>query len=397
MITTMTTKILFIDDEQNILDAYRRSLRKQFDIDTALGGAEALRKMKEDGPYAILITDMRMPGMDGLEFLRQAQTAAPNSVRMMLTGNADQRTAAEAVNRGHVFRFLSKPCQPEDFALALQAGLHQYRLITAEKELLTKTLGATIRVLVELLGLVNHDLFDDAQVLRQHMKSLTEALQATGGLEPKQEAWALDLAALLARIGTVAVPPALVCKARQGDKLTDEEQRTWFRVPEVGYNLLRKIPRLEEVANIIRYQQKNFDGTGVPDEQIAGSAIPQGARMLKVLIDLAEIEAGKVARNEALAMLQRRQGHYDPAILAAFAPAVADASASKPAYKTVSVPLTELTCDDILAGDIETLDGHVLLAADRRLSEVLLERLNNYAATAGIKEPILVKVFPAPA
>lgn len=393
----MTTKILFIDDEQNILDAYRRSLRKQFDIDTALGGAEALRKMKEDGPYAILITDMRMPGMDGLEFLKQAQTVAPNSVRMMLTGNADQRTAAEAVNQGHVFRFLSKPCQPEDFAMALQCGLHQYRLITAEKELLTKTLGATIRMLVELLGLINHDLFDDAQTLRQNMKSLTEALQASGGLEHKQEAWTLDLAALLARIGIVAVPPTVVCKARLGDKLTDEEQHAWFRVPEVGYNLLRKIPRLEEVANIIRYQHKNFDGTGVPDDHVAGAAIPQGARMLKVLNDLTEIEAGKVARNEALTMLQRRQGRYDPAILAAFSPTVANAPVTEPTYKTIPVPLKELTCNDILAGDVETLDGHILLAAGRRLSEVLLERLNNYATIAGIKEPILVKVFPAPA
>ncbi len=146
----MSTKILCVDDEPNILAGYRRSLRKQFEIETAPGGAEALAMIAEGGPYAVLVTDMRMPGMDGIQFLREAQRVAPDSVRIMLTGNADQQTAAGAVNEGRIFRFLNKPCPAEDLAHALAAGLEQYRLVTAEKELLEKTLGGTIRMMMEI-------------------------------------------------------------------------------------------------------------------------------------------------------------------------------------------------------------------------------------------------------
>src|SRR5579872_2798210 len=109
----MSDKVLFVDDDENILSAYQRHMRRYVTLDTAMGGAEGLAKIADSGPYAIVISDMRMPGMDGIEFLRNVLTWAPNSVRMMLTGNADQQTAIDAVNEGHIFRFLTKPCAPE--------------------------------------------------------------------------------------------------------------------------------------------------------------------------------------------------------------------------------------------------------------------------------------------
>src|SRR5438876_3981097 len=102
----MSKKILCVDDEPNILQAYQRSLRKQFAIDTALGGAQALELIASQGPYAVIVADMQMPGMNGIEFLIQAAQKTPDTVRIMLTGNADQKTAVEAGNKGHVFQFL---------------------------------------------------------------------------------------------------------------------------------------------------------------------------------------------------------------------------------------------------------------------------------------------------
>lgn len=311
----MSTKILCVDDEPNILSGYQRSLRKQFEIETALGGAEALAKIEGSGPYSVLVTDMRMPGMDGIQFLQEAQRVTPDSVRIMLTGNADQQTATGAVNEGRIFRFLNKPCSPEDLGHALTAGLEQYRLVTTEKELLEKTLGGTIKMLMEILETANPDLFGCAKALRLNTRTLAGALGAAGLIAPG-DLWPLEPAALLARVGTVSVPPFIVSKVREGQPLSYVEAKTWQRVPETGYTLLCNIPRLEPVAQIVRFQHKHFDGGGVPEGPVCGELIPVGARILKVLLDLAEIEAGNITRAGAFALMQRQAKCYDPQILA---------------------------------------------------------------------------------
>ncbi len=124
-------KILLVDDEQSVLDAFHRQLRKQFNIETAVSGHDGLKKIADSGPFAVIISDMRMPVMDGITFLVEVHKVAPESVRMMLTGNADQQTAIDAINRGSIFRFLTKPCSPENLSGAIDAGIVQYRLITA--------------------------------------------------------------------------------------------------------------------------------------------------------------------------------------------------------------------------------------------------------------------------
>ena len=387
----MTVKILCVDDEPNILSGYQRSLRKQFQIETAPGGAEALAKIEESGPYAVLVTDMRMPGMDGVQFLQEAQRVAPESVRIMLTGNADQQTAAGAVNEGRIFRFLNKPCSPEDLGHALTAGLEQYRLITAEKELLEKTLGGTIRMLMEILAAVDPDLFGRAQALRLNMRALADVLSKVGLVTP-QDLWPLELAALLARVGTVTVPPFLVAKVRQGQALSEPEAKIWQRVPETGYTLLRNIPRLEPVAQIVRFQHKHFDGGGDPDGPVCGALIPLGARMLKVLLDLVEIEASHVTRPAAFALMQRQAKRYDPEVLAAARRCLVEAGPAASELPTTTVPLRLLAAGHLLAGDLQTVEGKVLLTAGRQITDVLLERLHNYASLSEIKEPICVRV-----
>jgi DNA-binding NtrC family response regulator len=120
-------KILFVDDEPSVLEAYQRLLRQDFDVETAVGGQQGLEKLAASGPYAVLVADMRMPEMDGAQFLAKVMVNFPRLVRIMLTGNLDLQTAARAVNEGNIFRFLTKPCGKETLVDALHAAVKQYR------------------------------------------------------------------------------------------------------------------------------------------------------------------------------------------------------------------------------------------------------------------------------
>src|SRR5438105_2797905 len=128
----MKRKILCVDDEENVLRAFERNLRSRFDIETAVGPLEGLAAVANRGPYAVIVSDLRMPHMDGIQFLSAVRTQSPDTVRLILTGNADLQTAIASVNEGSVFQFLTKPCPVEKLSSALEAALKQHQLITAE-------------------------------------------------------------------------------------------------------------------------------------------------------------------------------------------------------------------------------------------------------------------------
>ena len=165
----MKEKILIVDDEPHVLQGYKRSLRKQFKLDTAPGGKEALEKIEQDGPYAIVVSDMRMPGMTGLELLSTLKERDPDIIRIMLTGNADQKTAVDAVNKGEVFKFLTKPCSAETMATTLEAGFAHYHQIQEKRAILEQS-TTNVQILSEklsyqsqhdyLTGLANRQAFE---------------------------------------------------------------------------------------------------------------------------------------------------------------------------------------------------------------------------------------------
>src|SRR5579862_9589983 len=205
----MNAEILFVDDDPEVLEGCQRSLRKDFKIDTALGGAPALALMQGCSPYAVVVADMRMPGMNGIEFLMELERTAPDTVRIMLTGNADQKTARDAVNQGHIFRFLTKPCPHEELVLALRGGLKQYQLVTAERDVLEKTLNGSARMLSDILAVHDSHSFGKSQRLREYMRAIADHLQL-------KQTWDLELAAMLSQIGCVTIPQAVLERSRSG-------------------------------------------------------------------------------------------------------------------------------------------------------------------------------------
>lgn len=134
----MDEKILFVDDEVNALAGYERNLHREFQVTTATGGAQALEAIDANGPFAVVVSDMRMPGMNGAEFLAQVRMKAPDTVRMLLTGHSDLDAAISAVNDGKIFRYLTKPCEKPVLIEAVKDCIEQYRVRSTEKELLKR-------------------------------------------------------------------------------------------------------------------------------------------------------------------------------------------------------------------------------------------------------------------
>jgi HD-GYP domain-containing protein (c-di-GMP phosphodiesterase class II) len=198
---------------------------------------------------------------------------------------------------------------------------------------------------------------------------------------------------MLARIGQVTVPPEVALKARSGHALTSSEQEMFSNIPAIGSHLLAHIPRMEEVSKIILYQNKRFDGSGFPKDKVAGAEIPLGARILKVLFDLAELESRDNTRAAALELLRAQPGAHDPQILDAVAACFQAASQSPggPKQPPVAVTFAGLRVGHVLASDVLTSDGMLIVAAGNRVSPALIHRLQNFSALSGIKTPIYVE------
>lgn len=379
-------KILFVDDDPNILRAYKRHLRKAINIEVALGPREGLEAIDSKGPFAVVISDLRMPGMDGIEFLTRVKDRSPDSVRMMLTGNADVETAVQAINEGNIFRFLKKPCPQETMGRALIAGLEQHRLMTAEKEVIENTLNGCITMLTEVLSMVCPEAFGRAVKLKDSVRFVARELRI-------RDDWELQLASMFSQIGYVAIPPKLVEKSLSGGDLSTPEEAVVSRMPQIGSDLIKNIPRLETVARIVLYQNKRFDGTGFPEDSVAGENIPLGSRILKVLLDLTQAESRGIERKQAYSEMKDREGWYDPRIIEAVATACVMGTLGDATQETVrlDVSFSELRVGDFLISNIETTDSKLLIVSRNVVSQVLLERLANYHKVIGVREPIHVE------
>ncbi|MBI5602778.1 MAG: response regulator [Deltaproteobacteria bacterium] len=381
----MGNRILFVDDELNILEGYRRQFRKEFEIEIAQSGEQGLQAIAGAGPFAVVVSDFRMPGMNGIEFLTRVREAAPDTVRMMLTGFAEIQAVIEAINEGNVFRFLTKPCTTEVMARALNEGLKQYQLITSERELLEKTLKGTIEVLTEVLSLVNPEAFGRASRITRYVREIAEQLGQIG----PADRWALETAAMLSQIGCILLPQEAIKKLYQGESLSSEEFQIFQMHPGIAHDLLKQIPRLEPVAEIVLYQEKGFDGSGIPLDNRQGETIPLGARILKAVLDFDILTTRGESRGKALLHLSKESGLYDPLVLSSFEKVLG----TEAKFDRQALSVVNLREKMILEENIWSLDGtKKILSKGHELSSTILEHLRKFQDLFGIQEPVKVMV-----
>jgi FixJ family two-component response regulator len=378
----MPEKILFVDDEPAILSAFTRLLRHdalkieyptlpEFVVETAPGGQTGLAAIRERGPYAVIVSDLRMPGMDGVRFLEESRAVAPASARIMLTGQGDIATAIDGVNRGALFRFLTKPCATETLVAALEAGLNQYLLVTAERQVLDQTLAGSVKVLTEVLSLVNPSASSRALRVRRLVSHVVQRLHL-------RDAWQLELASLLSQIGylTLGVEPA----PQTGDVESIEARRQHLMHPAAARDLLANIPRLERVAAMVGSQRDPYDPDDAAVPIIKRDPVKVGSQMLRVAIEFDAGMCGGLSPEDALSRLKLRPGQFDPLLV----DALSDIAIPQIAYVPRRVTVHDLRSGMVLDQDVRNDSGLLLIARGHEVTLPVLIRLKSLVTTGAI-------------
>ena len=377
----MTNRVLFVDDEQNVLDGIRRALRKDVDLEIAVGGEEGLRILREAGPFAVVVSDMRMPNMSGPQFLAKVRELSPDTVRMVLSGQAEMESTIAAVNDGHIYRFMTKPCEPEQLLAAVEAGLRQYRLITGERELLEKTLGGAVRMLTEILGITNPPAYSRASRIQRYAEHISASLNV-------EHHWQLRLAAMLSQIGCVALPPDTIAKMYAGETLTAEEDKLYRAHPDLAGRLLAEIPRMEDVAAIVASQAEAAGHKNPPDGLEKWDVVALGRVILRGACEFDRLLTSGMKPALALDALRA------PAL--ALPPQVIEALRQVPAVggQTVTrlLNLQDLAPGMVVDQDVLSTKGLRLVPQGQAVTRTLLERLRSVAAGVGVVEPFRVQI-----
>jgi CheY-like chemotaxis protein len=368
--------VLCVDDEPQVLESLRLNLRRAYTVSTATSGAEALTLLDQARDVAVIVSDMRMPSMNGAAFLAQARHKAPEAVRMLLTGQSDIDAAIAAVNEGQVFRFLSKPCAPAALLDAMASALTQHRLITSERVLLQQTLHGSIQALTELLAMVNPIAFGRSVRIRKLAGELAER----SGL---RERWQLEVAAMLSQLGHATLPAHVAEKAYYGLPLSADETHLIQGLPALVEKLLAHIPRLETVLAILRTYPVGHGGAA--DLRALGAAdalvARQGADVLRLAIDydILESAAGGTAFDAALRTLRGRIGTYPLELL----DALEAVRGTEVTPDVRQLTMGELGVGMVFAEDVKTPGGVLLVARGYQITERVLDRIRESASVGG--------------
>jgi len=360
-------RILMVDDEPRILDGLRRTLHGRYAIDAATSGADGLARITAaPDPYAVVVSDMMMPGMNGAEFLARTRAVSPDSVQMILSGQAELTSTIAAVNDGNLFRFLTKPCETEELTRALDAALGQHHLVMAERELLQRTLDGTVELLTDLMKATN----PLAASRTEQLRTLVDAVAPATAWEPR-------IAAMLGQVGMLAIPEEVLHRMRGGETLDEDTEALFRSHPRLAYELIRRIPRLERVAEWVAAQPLSSGDR--PASAMDDDQAPYAAAVAFII----GVEAGRSPTVVAAGL-----SHYPKELVGALLHAYTAAKIRKPRQ----VAGAELMVGMVVNQDVVTTNGLILVRGGEVLTESMAIRLRHFADGVGIIEPIAVLV-----
>lgn len=363
------SKVLCVDDEPHVVDAIRRVARQGFAVRTANSGAEGLEIMESSGPFAVVMSDMRMPQMNGAEFLKRARKLAPDTTRILLTGHAEIDAAVKAINEGGIFRFLLKPCPREQLLQALADAAKQHQLVTDQHVLLEQTLRGSIDALTDVLSLSNPKAFGRAGRIRRTVSAFGKQLEVA-------DLWQLEIAAMLSQIGYVTLPADVVEKIASGRPLAAAEREMVDQIPETTERILRNIPRLEGVREILSSTWKR-----------STTPRPLSASVLQLVLDY-EAMVAKDTPDGALQTLASRR-IYDAELLSAFHAVIKGPAQT---MKIREIAIASLTTTMVIDQEMRAPNGALLVSAGMEVTESLLARIHNMARRGALYGQVRVRV-----
>lgn len=370
-------KVLLVDDEPSVLAGLRRSLHGRFDVTCAESGSEALAlaaAAADAAPFAVVVSDMRMPKMDGAELLHRLREEQPDTVRVLLTGYADVDSAVAAVNLGQVFGFLAKPCDTALLVATLDDAVAQHRLVTAERELLERTLRGSVGALLDTLALANPAAFARAVRIKDVVVEILDGL--TDAERWPVVRWEVEVAAMLSQLGAVTLPDPTLEKLHRGLALTADEADMVARLPAIADSLLGGIPRLERVRRMIIEQQAPV-----------GAASPGGG-ILRVAVDYEALLTSGAQPAVALGTIRQRHGAAAADLLA---PLLPDDGAGR-AVDVVEIGIEALSPGMTLESDVRTAQGALVVGRGLVFNDSLAERLRNFADNNAVTGTVTVRV-----
>lgn len=361
-------KVLIVDDDQAILSSFERVFHRLFKIRTCADPISAIHHFRAEGPFATVISDMHMPGLDGIAFFSRIREIDPDPVRIMLTGDSDVNIAINAVNEGQIFRFLTKPCETKLMGDAIAAAIHQYRLITAEHELLEKTLKGSIQTLTEVLSMTNPVAFNKAKRISQYAVQIARLMKL-------RNLWQYEIAALLSQIGCITIPLETVEKYFSGLELTEEENTMIQAHPGIGYDLLINIPRMKPVATMIKLQHQLLPKTQYkkPIAEIETAIL--GGLILKSCIEFELLLTRNHSPRAAAKKMEETSAALIPELLDSFSLLeVMEHNASE--CKLIKIP--ELADGMLMADSILSRNGTLIVGKGCVINSAIRQRLFNF-------------------
>ena len=356
--------ILCVDDEPQVLEGLRLHLKQRYTVHLAGSGAEGLEILRDTRHIAVILSDMRMPVMDGAKFLNAARTAAPEAVRMLLTGYTDMQSAIAAVNEGQIFRFISKPCPPDQLLAAFGAAVTQHQLIIAEKVLLQQTLLGCVESMVKVLSITKPMAFGRALRLRAKIRSVVQFLLWG-------DQWQIEAAAVLSQLGIVTLPEEILMKLNEGEALDGPDRREIAASIDTSTQMLENIPRLEPVLEILGHLAGAIRGAPA-----SGRAVPPGALLLRIVLEWDALEAQGYTQAQALAKLRAAEGEFDTELLDRLGGML---PVTGPRNSAVETAPRDLVAGMVLAEDLVRKNGVVILPRGFEIDRGLLDHIQTFA------------------